>query len=44
MEWLRAAMLSAAVASVHVWRARLEALLQVWQDTWMPLIGGFALG
>lgn len=43
-EWLRAAVLSIAVASVHLWRARLEVLLNAWRDTWMPLIGGFALG
>ena len=43
-EWIRVAALSAAVASTHLWRARLEALLEAWRDIWMPLVGGFALG
>lgn len=43
-DWLRVIALSAAVASVHLWRARLEVMLNAWRDTWMPLTGGFALG
>ncbi|MBX3705308.1 MAG: hypothetical protein KF911_01655 [Pseudomonadales bacterium] len=43
-ELLQVVLLSAAVASVHLWRVRFEALLARWKDIWMPLIGGFALG